>query len=399
MNNIVLLKNFIKTNKTAYNLYYFIGNIFFRFLGFFLKPDHDSILFVSFGGKKFDDSPKAIYEYMINNTQTDHLKYFWAFLEPDKIEIPVGQKIRIDTVAYFKVALKSRIWVTNSEVGRGLKFKNKKTFCLNTWHGTPIKKIGSDAHNIDLDSGFGSRDASNADIVLAQGEFDANILARLFNIDRDKVKVFGLPRNDVLAINDPQIKSTIKNKLGIEEDKKVILYAPTFREFDRDSKLNSLIAPPIDIDLWQKKLGDRYVILFRAHYETVKILNINFNQYEGFLYNMSNYPILNDLMLASDLLISDYSSVFFDYSILGRPMLCFAYDYDLYFDNRGLYIDIQTELPGGVIKTEDELISKIMNVDTEALCYETIQFRNKYLESYGKATELSVNLIIKELSK
>ena len=394
-----IIKNFIKTNKTVYNLYYFWGNFFLKLLRVFFKPDHNSILFVSYGGKMFDDSPRAIYEYMINNPKTAEMKYYWAFIEPDKFDIPVGEKIRIDTLKYFIVALKSKIWVTNSEVGRGLKFKNMGIFCLNTWHGTPIKKIGRDAHYIDQNSGFGSKDASNADIVLAQGEFDANILARLFNIDRDKVRIIGLPRNDVLANSSSQIKSLMKSKLGIGNDKKVILYAPTYREFTRDKKLDSVIAPPVNFDLWRKMLSDKYVILFRAHYETAKILNINFDHYKEFVYNMSDYPILNDLMLASDLLVSDYSSIFFDYSILGRPMLCFAYDYDQYCNNRGLYIDLQTEFPGGVIKTESELLSRIITVDTGIPCYETIQFRSKYIKSYGKATELAVGLIIEELLK
>lgn len=399
MNSLSFLKNFIKTNKTAYNFYYFTGNIFLRFLGFFIRPDRETILFVSFGGKKFDDSPKVIYEYMIKDAHTAHLKYYWAFIEPENFEIPIGKKIKIDTLIYFIIALKARVWITNSAVGRGLKFKNRKTFCVNTWHGTPIKKICSDAKNVDLSSGFGSKQTSDADIMLAQGSFDADIFARLFNIDRVKVKEFGLPRNDALANSEPQTKCMMRKKLGIEEHKKIILYAPTYREFDRDRKLNSIITPPIDFGLWREALGDEYIVLFRAHYETANILNIDFNMYGHFLYNMSSYPILNDLMLASDLLVSDYSSVFFDYSILARPMLCFAYDYDRYCSNRGLYIDIQTELPGGVIKTEDELLSRIADIDTEKPCRETIGFRKKYLKSYGRATELTVNLIIKELSR
>ena len=200
----------------------------------------------------------------------------------------------------------------------------------------------------------------------------------------------GLPRNDELTkkVTKEELKK-IKQKLNIPSDKKVILYAPTYREFDNEKSIN-YIKPPIEIEKWERVLKNEYVLLFRTHYVTEKIMGIKFN---NFVYNVSNYECLNHLLFVTDILISDYSSIMFDYSILERPIYSFAYDYEKYVNNRGCYIDIEKELPNGICKTEDELLMKIINCNQQEEIKKVKQFKEKYIEKCGNASEYIDNII------
>jgi CDP-glycerol glycerophosphotransferase len=116
-----------------------------------------------------------------------------------------------------------------------------------------------------------------------------------------------------------------------------------------------------------------------------------------FLRNVSAYPSLNDLMMASDMLISDYSSIFFDYAIQGKPMLCYCYDYETYAEKRGMYFDIREWLPSA--SNEEELIRLIGNTDTTTRNEATIKFQQEYVTEYGHATEKSLDIIYEQLLK
>lgn len=379
------LRMLLKENKFFYDLYsVFFGSIL-NICKIFIKVDDKIILFNCFGGKKFDDSPRAIYEYMLKNKKYDNYKIFWAFDDINKYTLPRGTKIKNNSIKFFYTALKAKYWITNSSMERGLKFKNKKTFYINTWHGTAIKKIIKDQQ----DKKFCYR-VSEANIYFAQGKYDIDIFSKAFGVDRKKYVLVGLPRNDELAnqIFESDINA-IKHKLNLPLDKKVILYLPTYREFNKDEKGN-FIKPPVDINKWKQKLGNNFVLLFRAHYETTSVLGISFND---FIYDVSDYEHLNDLLKIADILVSDYSSVIFDFSILERPIYSFAYDYDTYFEKRGCYMDITKELPNGICKTEDELLDEIQNCNYEEQVLKTRQFKEKYVEVYGNASMYVDNII------
>lgn len=156
------------------------------------------------------------------------------------------------------------------------------------------------------------------------------------------------------------------------------------------------MAPPIDLNKWEKQLGDDYVILFRAHYAVGKALGIKDSP---FLKDVSNYPHLNDLYAVADVLISDYSSCFIDYSILNRPMFCFAYDLDEYREKRGLYLDLETCLPCTVDKSEDVLLGHIKSFNYEAAAERTKKFHMQYAPYAGHASQAVVEAITKRLEE
>lgn len=222
------LVNFLKYNKVAYAVYYRVMSFCINILKLFVKTDDKLILFNSFAGRKYDDSPKAIFEALKADPRFEGYKLVWAFHQPDKFQVDGAEKIKTDGMRYFKTALAARVWVTNSSVERGLNFKGKNTFYLNTWHGSPIKKMGSD---IAADNqSFGTKSKNLVDVMNTQSYFEADIFSKCFGIPRNHFIEVGLPRNDALANYTEEERDRIRRKLGLPANKKVILYCPTDRK-------------------------------------------------------------------------------------------------------------------------------------------------------------------------
>ena len=148
---------------------------------------------------------------------------------------------------------------------------------------------------------------------------------------------------------------------------------------------------PFDIEKMKKQLSNEYVLLVTAHYEVYKILDIPQN--DPFVINAFDYPYINDLLIASDIMISDYSSIVFDYSILERPILCYGYDYDLYMEKRGTYVDLNELFYDGVIKNNEELIYVIKNMDYKVESEHTKKIKNEYILNNKECVDIVVNTI------
>lgn len=242
--------NFVKYNKIIYQIYYLVASFFINILRLLVKTDNKIILFTSFAGRKYDDSPRILFEAMKRDERFNEYKFVWAFHNPSKYKIAGAQIIKTDCLKYFITALKARVWITNSSIERGLDFKGKNTFYLNTWHGTPLKKMGSDISNIN--ESFGKKIKHKWDIMNVQSDFEASVFSRAFEIPRNRYIKVGLPRNDILSNYTDGYKKQIKEKLGILDGKKIILYLPTFREYDRDITSSCVLAPPIDLKKWKR---------------------------------------------------------------------------------------------------------------------------------------------------
>ena len=383
--------NTVKYSPFLYSLYSRVGNILVRILKLFLKPDSNLIMFVSSGGKSMNDSPKFLYDAIIKDERFKNYKICWAFRAPDSYNVPVGDKIQLDSLKYYIKLLQARVWITNVSMQRGLDFDGINTFSVNTWHGTPIKWVGSDASG-KKDAFTVSQPKYLDDYILSQGKYETKIWQNAFGIPKEKILEIGLPRNDEFIGNDIEDKKNeIRLRLGIPKRNKVILYAPTFRDYQKEDGKYLILTPPVNFNKWKDVLGEGYTILFRPHPSIVKVMNI---KSDNFVIDASSYPCINDFMIASDLMISDYSSVFFDYSILNRPMLCFAYDYDIYSQSRGMYFDIRDELKCQDIDNEDKLLDCIKTLNYEDRINITSTFRKKYVQYYGSATKKVLDLII-----
>ena len=387
------IKSFVKQNKVIYNIYYHLGSFFLRFIGLFVKTDPDLILFISYGGQKYDDSPRVVYEYLLEHPVAAKHKYVWAFIDPDKFP-QVEQKVKVDTLSYYITAMRAGYWITNSSASRGLNFRKKQTKNYLFQHGMAgIKKIGTDVELFDKAFRIGFHETFDA--IFIEGKKELDILPRAWQMDPSVFHMTGLPRNDDLAtVTEDEIKS-IKDRLGIPQSKKVILYAPTFREFSRAEVGRNALGIPFDFSKWEKALGQEYVLLVTAHYEVAKLLDEL--PKNDFVVNAFQYPVLNDLIKVSDILISDYSSIVFDYSIMERPIFCYGYDYDAYSAERGLYTDLEQLFSHGVLRTEDEVLKAIQEINYKQECeYTRSHIKHEYIATYGDAAGKAIQIIFKE---
>ncbi len=368
----------LKHNAVIQKLYRVIMSFVFRVWGALLPTDDKLVIFVSFMGMGFNDSPKAIFDYMQAHPEYKKYRCVWAFEHPEKF--PDLETVKIDTPAYFKTAIRAKYWITNTNIERGLRFKKKNQVYLNTWHGIALKHIGNDVEG---------RNDFNFDTVnhlVVSGDHDEKVWKSAFNAKESTYLRCGMPRNEELWLADEKKKALIREKLGLPTGKKVILYAPTWRE-STDGGKSYEIKPPIHFDVWKKELGSEYIILFRAHHQTTKVLGV---QYDEFVRDASDYPAVNDLMIASDMLITDYSAIAFDYAVLCKPIFCYAYDYETYLAERGTYFDIDDRYPNKSCRTEDELLMRIKGIDYKAECENTRRFRDEFIQYGIGATEACV---------
>ena len=372
----------LKHNNLINKSFRFLASLSVRTMGLVIPMDEKSVIF-SAHSRKYNDSPRAIYEYMISRPEFSDYKFYWA-LDDTNIELP-GNAIKIvpDTLTYFRTALKCKYWITCVNIERSLKFKRKKCVYLNTWHGIPIKTVGNMA------VGRKDYDFSYIDYFCISGEYEIDLYKESFNVQPSQIIKTGLPRNDVLYKTTKEEIDAIKQRIGIPQDKRIILYAPTWRD-SKDGGKSYSIKPPMDLKKWEEALGEEYILLFRTHPYTNELLGVDFND---FVRDFTTYPNINDLMKVSDILISDYSATIFDYSILERPIISFAYDCDEYRKERGFALDPKTEMPGGIAVSEDEVIYRILHMDFDKEVKAVTDFKHKYNSYGGRATEECVNIV------
>lgn len=386
---------FLKFHPIIVNIFWLCARILLNILGVFI-PIRKTMLFASFGGRKYDDSPKAIYDEVCARPEFEDWDLVWVFINPSDYDIPRGRKIKMDTLEFFHALLYSRVWISNSGMDRGIGLRRKKTIRVETWHGAPLKKIGGDENQNTIGGKRKiRRKVDKRTIRCAQSEFDRNIFSRVFNADKDSFLMCDLPRNDaLLGYNDKRICAIRKN-LQIPDEKKVILYTPTYREYLVNKNKDIYLLLPMHFNKWKLALGKEYVLLIRAHYAVSEALNLKDDE---FVKDVSGYPVLNDLYAIADLMISDYSSTYFDYSILGRPMFCYAYDLEEYEEKRGLYQGLEKMLPCTIDRTEDELLAHILELDYKEATIEAEKFHKIYTPYAGHASEVVVNEIKRRLS-
>lgn len=378
---------------------------------YFKKVNNHQIIFESFMGRKYVDSPKAIYEYMLSDKKYANFTFIWAFNNPEDYKYLIKNKntkvIKYNSKEYYKAYSTSKYWITNSRVPDVI-VKKKNQIYTQCWHGTPLKKLGFDitvqggnALNSLKDIRYKYQvDSKKYTYMVSPSRFCTEKFISAFNLKKvgkeDIIIEKGYPRNDYLInYKDEDIKR-IKKELKLPQDKKILLYAPTWRDNQHESGVGYTYKTEVDFDYLREKLQDEYIILFRAHYFVAN--SFDFKKYKGFVYNVSEYNDINELYIISDILITDYSSVFFDYAILKRPMLFYMYDLDDYKNKlRDFYFDL-SELPGPIIEKEKELVSEISKISKNFKYdkkYKDFNNKYNYLDD-GQASKRVIETIIKE---
>lgn len=343
----------------------------------------DWVFIESFFGKSYSDSPKYLYEYL-QKTRGDKYRYIWVLNQKSPALAKSGKhtRVKMNSLRYVYYASRCGYRIFNVRQP-AWNTKRPGVVFLETWHGTPLKKLAFDMDDITSASQNHKtlfyKHGREWNYLISANRFSTDVFERAFVFDRAKILEYGYPRNDILyAENRDEIAAEVKKELGIPEGKRVILYAPTWRDnqfYDR-GKYKFTLA--LDLGRLQKEFGDDSVVLLRTHYYIADILDLT--EYEGFVYNGSQYEDISRLYLASDICITDYSSVFFDFANLKRPILFYAYDFDEYADEiRGMYMDMEKELPGPILRTNDAVVEALHNIDAITETYKT-----RYEEFYER---------------
>ena len=379
------------TKKWSLKLYYKVKTEKYRHqYGAVRQVQPHTVVFEAFMGKKYACSPKALYQAMLQDPYYASWKKVWAFRNPEEYRfLEQDENTRVVEYRkkeYYQVYAQAAYWITNSRLPREVVPKKNQEY-IQCWHGTPLKKLGYDLEYYAENKGNLNEvrenylgEAKKFTRMPSPSPFYTEKMISAFHLKSlGKENIFlekGYPRNDRLYLVTEEEISVLRKKLGIPEGKKVILYAPTWRENQHVPGEGYRYQLQVDFHEWKKRLGEEYIVLFRAHYFISNLFD--FDEYDGFIKNVSDLDDVNDLYLVSDVLITDYSSVFFDYGILERPILFYMYDYDAYKNEmRDFYFDIHM-LPGPVVKTQEELLKNMGNLP---------EIVEKYREKYKTFNE------------
>lgn len=353
-----IISNFINYNRKTYikKAYKTFNKI--------VPINNNMAIYQSFHGKSFSCSPKAIHNEL--SRSKNKYKGVWV-LENEYTDVPEGTIIvKPNTLKYYYYMARAKYFVNNGNFPDFYE-KREGTVHLQTWHGTPLKKLGYD---ISQDSPSYNennspeliRRNSRWDYLIGPNEYTSTILQRAFGFQKEMLDS-GYPRNDILHNYEKNKIDEIKEKLGIDKEKKVVLYAPTWRDSDfHGGQANQPYKLKFNIDNFKKKFGDTHVLLLRLHYRDASRLAIDLS--DKSVINASFYDDIQELYLISNILITDYSSVMFDYANLKRPMIFYCYDYLKYkSEMRGCYFNFSTSAPGPIVFDEDQLFDAIDNSD------------------------------------
>lgn len=330
--------------------------------------DQKLVVFESFLGKQYSCNPRAIYEYMLEHKP--EYKMYWSVdkrfnQQFEDLNIPYINRF---SIKWLFVMARAKYWVTNSRMPLWIP-KPKHTTYLQTWHGTPLKKLAMDMDEVHMPGTNTEKykrnfytESRNWDYLISPNAYSSEIFKRAFQFEKKMIES-GYPRNDILHADNKQLLAhQIKIKLGLPADKKIILYAPTWRDNQYYSKGKYKFDLELDLKRMQQEFGEDYIILLRMHYLVAE--NLDLSAYQGFAYDFSYHGDIKELYLISDLLITDYSSVFFDYANLKRPIIFFVYDIESYRDElRGFYFELEAAAPGPLVRTTDEVINMIKETE------------------------------------
>jgi CDP-glycerol glycerophosphotransferase len=316
-----------------------------------------NLVYNSYAGA-FSDSPRAIFEALRDDPGHRHV---WLSSDRHRAAFPPG----VETVPYGSpeavAALEAAdVVVANTHTDFEWS-KRPETLYLQTWHGTPLKRVHKDI--LWSPPGLHDRqqlDVDRWDVLLSPNRASTARLRQAFRYDREVLET-GYPRNDVLSSpHRDDLRAAVRRRLGIADGVRAVLYAPTWRDADRfDLRL--------DLGRLADALGDDHVMLLRAH--QLVAASVRADRHPGVI-DVSGHAEVRDLYLAADVLITDYSSVMFDFAVTGRPILLFTYDLDHYRDDlRGFYFDLEREAPGPLLTDANDVVAALRDLDRVAAAH------------------------------
>lgn len=314
--------------------------------------DQNLAVFAAYWYRGYACSPRAVYEKM--RTMAPHVRGVWVVRKDAAESMPEGVPYVVpNTLAYYRVLARARYLVNNVNYPNEY-VKRRGSVLIQTHHGTPLKTMGMDlaryptgAAGMDMNA-LAAR-SRNWDFSVTSNRHSTEMWERAYPFEYETLE-YGYPRNDRYYTATAEDVARVRKELGIAPGRVAILYAPTHRDYEQG------FSPHMDFDRVARALGPNFVLLMRAHYWINAQQRLAQLEQDGLLLDVSSHPSVEDLALASDVLVTDYSSVMFDYANLDRPIVAHIPDYETYRTVRGTYFDLVEHPPGAVARTDDELI-------------------------------------------
>lgn len=377
----------IYNNFRLYKLRYIIWEML-SFL-FQIFPLENKVMVVNYYGKGYGDNAKYIVEKLLSKK----IKIIWAVKNKD-IQLPNGiKKVRINSIKYFYEIATSKIWIDNCRKPYYIK-KRLNQYYIQTWHGAPaLKKIERDAqHGLTkyyIESA--QQDSKKIDVIISNSKWMTNLYKNSFWYKGDILEV-GSPRNDIFYDKTLKLRDKIDKEYNTK-DKIIILYAPTFRKNYSLEKYN------LNYHSLKKSFEEKYkkeVIFFIRLHPNISNKSKNIKK-EDYLFDVSSYDDTQELLYVSDILITDFSSLMFDFSLQNKPCFLYAEDLIEYKNDRDLYFDI-SELPFSFSQNVKEFKEQIYDFDLEKYLNNLNKFNLKIGNSeVGNASSVIYDLILKKL--
>ena len=324
-----------------------------------------------------------------NNSFSSNLTYIHDELEKRQdFDFNYFYKDKFSISSLFNLATSKYVFLNDNFFP--LAFMNFKdnSIVIQLWHAPgAFKKFGASVENSDMLKKI----SDNTDYLIITSDHVKKFYEEAFQIDESKIQSLGLPRSDYYFKNHnlAGLKEKFHDKYNIGKDKKIILYAPTFRQ---DKEYNDVFKY-LDLEEFNNNLADEYILVLRLHPKVKKFYDEDISS-TGKYVDCSDYENEQELLLISDILITDYSSIMIEFAILDKPVIFFAYDLDNYLNNeRGFYLDYEHDLPGPVVYNSQQLINCINNgVDTSKLkSFVELQFGNVDGSSSKKIIDFVIN--------
>lgn len=348
----------------------------------------------SYYGKGFGDNPRYIVEAL--KSKYPDIRIIWGVTDTKSRE---GFPEWVETCKYngakyvFHMAT-AKFWIDNCRKGFVM-FKRREQIYIQTWHGFALKRIEKDAAE-SLNDGYVSyaiKDSKNIDHIISCSSFMTEIYRKAFWYDGEILEL-GAPRNDVIINKGSECREKVYNALGISPNRKTVMYAPTFRvDYSIDAykiEYERLIAA------CEKRFGGEFVALVRLH-PNVSDKASELLEYNNKILNASLYPDMQELLSACDIVISDYSSLMFDFALSGKPCFQFATDIGAYKSDRNFYFELD-RLPFSLATDNDELEQNVLNFDSDSYGKSLGSFYSDCgMICDGKASERCADLMISKI--
>ncbi|QFG21886.1 bifunctional glycosyltransferase/CDP-glycerol:glycerophosphate glycerophosphotransferase [Actinomadura sp. WMMB 499] len=312
------------------------------------SPLADVAVFDGYAGTAYSCNPRAIFEELTR--RKPETECVWVSRDGQFTVDGEARIVQYGSREHYRLLARARYIVTNYGVPRWFTKRPGQTY-LQTWHGTPFKRLAYDLaempHQRTEKHDWMEHEVPHWDFLLSPSPYATQIMRRAFRYGGEILET-GFPRNDILSSPDVDALGThVRKELGIPEGKKVVLYAPTWRDDQSHTPGRRGFRMELDVETMRRVLGDDHVLLVRMHH---LVTDRHLPPSDDFVMDVSGYPDITDLYMAADVLVTDYSSAAFDFAVLGRPMVFYAHDLERYRDHvRGCYLDLEAEAPGPVV--------------------------------------------------